>query len=75
MNALDTLMPDDEILRRAELIKARRRNEARLSAFRAKDTVMVRWDNPGAAFGESYTSVTLPRSAINEALIAKALNL
>lgn len=60
-------MTDDEILAAADRIRARRRNDARFGAFMEKDEVMVRWDLPHKAVpGESYTSVMVPREAVQE---------
>ena len=53
-------MTDDEILTTAKKIKARYLDENRLKSFQEKDVVMIRWDNLGAKFGESYTSITVP---------------
>ena len=53
-------MTDDEILAAACKIKARRLDENRLKSFQEKDVVMIRWDNLGAKFGESYTSIAVP---------------
>lgn len=57
-------MTDDQILAAAERIKARRRNDELWAAFLAKDEVMVRWDVPYSAGGQSFASVMVSREAI-----------
>ena len=57
-------MTDDEILAAAVRIKAKRLNKARLATFLTKNEVMIRWDNPGASFGEAYTSIIVPADEI-----------
>jgi len=59
-------MTDDQILAAAERIKARRLNEKRLESFNTKEEVMIRWDNIGTQFGESYTSVGTMTDAVRE---------
>lgn len=63
-------MSDDDILKEAERIKLRRLNQARLDSFFAKDKVMIRWDNPGAKFGESYTSIEVDMNLVGDIVAA-----
>jgi hypothetical protein len=59
------MMTEDDILAAADSIRARRLNEKRLQSFVERETVMIRWDVPGAKFGESYVSVLVPRKAVD----------
>lgn len=59
-------MTDDEILLAAERIRRRRKNEARLGSLDNARGLMIRWDNPGAPFGESYTSVAVSADDVRE---------
>lgn len=60
-------MTDDEILKAADVTRARRRNDAWFKAFLARDKVMVRWNLPyNVVARESYTSVMIERAAIQE---------
>ncbi len=65
-------MTDDQILAEAEKIMKKRLQAARLAGFFKKDTVMIRWDNPGAPFGESYSSVTVAAEDVAD-VVSKAL--
>ena len=62
-------MTDDEILAAAERIKARRLNEKRLDSFMDAKKVMIRWDIPGAPFGESYTGITVDGSEVIDVVV------
>lgn len=63
-------MTEDQILAEAQRITARRLNEKRLLSFHDRDTVTIRWDVPGAPFGESYTGIRVPRSMVEDVVAA-----
>lgn len=72
MATWEVIVTDDEILKAADKIRARRRNDARFKAFMAADEVMVRWTLPNnAVAGESYTSVMIERAAIQDLVRAQ----
>ena len=64
-------MQDDDILRVAERIKRRRKNEARMASLETATGVMIRWDVPGAPFSESYVSIAVTADEIREIVVAK----
>ncbi len=60
-------MTEDEILKAADLIRARRRNEARLASFLDREEVTIRWDNDREAVKRGlggFDGIIVPRSAI-----------
>ena len=59
-------MTDDQILAAAEGIKRRRLNEKRLASLASARNIMIRWDNPGAPFGEAYTSIQVEPADVSE---------
>ncbi len=65
------VMSDDNILSEAAKIKRRRLNEARLASLDKATGVMIRWGNPGAPFGESYTSIDVSADDVRELVQAE----
>ena len=68
-------MTDDKILAAAERIKRRRLNEKRLASLSSARQGMIRWDNPGAPFHETYTAIEVEpadvRDIVNRTLAAR----
>lgn len=61
---------DDLIVKEAANIKTRRLNAQRLASFEQKETVMIRWDNVGTKFGESYTGIEVPKEVVEDVVRA-----
>ena len=59
-------MTDDQIIAAAARIKRRRLNEKRLASLSVCRGLMIRWDNPGAPFGEAYTSIEVATADVHE---------
>ncbi|MEL7299390.1 MAG: hypothetical protein AAFM92_03310 [Pseudomonadota bacterium] len=64
-------MTDEEILAAARRIRARRKDEARLASFGECRGLMIRWDVPGAPFGESYVSVEVTADEVRDVVEKK----
>lgn len=60
------LISEDQILSMADKIKVRRKNKLRLESFYEAKRIMIRWDVPGSAFGESYVSIDVSSEEVSK---------